>query len=65
MQLDCQSATRTRKVNLPANQKGYDDSETTAGKLWSRRIHICCDYFLNQFLVSYVLKHVETGTQQK
>ena len=29
------------KKNLPANRKGYDNSETTVGKLSVRRIQIC------------------------
>ena len=38
VQLDCRSARRTRKINLPTNQRGYDNSETTVGKLLARRI---------------------------
>ena len=34
-----------KKINMPANQKGYDTFETTVGKLSARRIQICCDYF--------------------
>ena len=30
---------------MPANQKGYDNSETIAGKLSTRRIQICKVYF--------------------
>ena len=40
LQQDCRSAIRTRKINLPVNQKGEDNSETTVGKLWARRIQI-------------------------
>ena len=40
LQLDCRSATRTQKNNLPANHKGYDTFETTVGKLLARRIQI-------------------------
>ena len=29
-----------KKINLPANQKGYDTFETTVGKLLARRIQI-------------------------
>ena len=43
--LDCRSAIRTRKINLPANQKSYDNSETTVGKLSARRNQICRIYF--------------------
>ena len=40
VQLDCQSARRTRKIDLPTNQKGYDNSETIVGKLSTRKIQI-------------------------
>ena len=40
LQLDCQSARRTRNINFASNQKGYDNSETTVGKLSARRIQI-------------------------
>ena len=33
VQLDYRSARRTQKINFPTNQKGYDNSETTVGKL--------------------------------
>ena len=33
------------QINLPSNQKGYDTSETTIGKLSVRRIQIYPDYF--------------------
>ena len=45
LQLDFRSARHTRKINLPANQKGYDNSETTNEKLSARRIQIYPDYF--------------------
>ena len=41
IQLDCQSARRTRKINFLTNQKGYDNSETTIEKLSARRVQIC------------------------
>ena len=40
VQLDCRSARRTRTFNLPTNQKGYGNFETTVGKLSARRIRI-------------------------
>ena len=40
LQLDCWSATRTRIINLPTNQKGYDTFETTVRKLSVRRIEL-------------------------
>ena len=39
-----------KKTNLPANQKGYDNSKTTIGKLLARRTQIFQVSFLcNQF----------------
>ena len=35
-----------KKINLPANQMGYDNSETTVGKLSARRSQICRVDFL-------------------
>ena len=45
IQLDWTPSRRTQKSNLPANQKGYDNSETTKRKLSARRIQISFDYF--------------------
>ena len=45
LQLDCQSAGRTRKINLPTNQKGCDNSETSVEKLSTRRTQISPVYF--------------------
>ena len=42
---DCWSGIRTRKIFLSANQKDYDSSETSIGKLSTRRIQIYPDYF--------------------
>ena len=47
--LDCRSARHTQKMNLPTNQKGYDNSETTVGKLLARKIRIFQVYFLWSF----------------
>ena len=41
LQLDYRSARRTREINLQTNQKSYDNSETTVGKLLAGRIQIC------------------------
>ena len=38
--LDCRSAIRIHKINLPTKQKSYDNSETTVGKLLARIIQI-------------------------
>ena len=40
LQLDWVSAIRKRKINLPANRKGYDESEIVYEKLSARRIQI-------------------------
>ena len=45
LQLDCRSAIRTRKINLPANQKGYNNFETTIGKLLVGIIQNCRAHF--------------------
>ena len=39
------SSGRTRIINLPTNQKGYDTFETTVGKLSARKIQIYPDWF--------------------
>ena len=46
LQLDCRPTRRTRKIHFASNQKDYDNSETTVGKLLARRIRICRVYFL-------------------
>ena len=43
VELDCSSRMSTRKKNLPANQKGYDKSETTFGTLLAKKNQICED----------------------
>ena len=45
VQLDWTSNTSRQKNNFPKNQKGYDKSETTVGKLLARRIQISRVYF--------------------
>ena len=45
LQLDWTPMISTRKINLPSNQKCYDESETSFGKLSSRRIQIFHVYF--------------------
>ena len=49
------SETHT-KVNLPTNQKGYDNSETTDKKLSARRIQIFRVPLSLTILTSYFLK---------
>ena len=46
IQLDCWSSGRTRKIYLARNQKGYDNSKTTVGKLLARRIQIWVVFFI-------------------
>ena len=43
-QLDWTPSRNTREINLPTNQKGYDNSKTSVGKLSARRIQICLVY---------------------
>ena len=45
IQLDRTPSARTRKINLPANQIGYDKPETMYEKLLAKKIQICGDYF--------------------
>ena len=45
LQLDWTSNTSRRKINLPTNQKGYDNPKNTVRKLPGRRIQICQLYF--------------------
>ena len=70
LQLDCRSATRTRKINLPANHKGYDTFETTVGKLSAGRIQICRVHFclgiiLNVILINFKNKRSKLITENK
>ena len=37
IQLDWTPSRKTQKINFPTNQKGYDGSETTVGKLLTRK----------------------------
>ena len=61
IQLDCQSATRTRKNNLPANRKGYDTFETTVGKLSTRRIQIFRVYFCLGIILKVILNNFQNN----
>ena len=45
LQLDWTSNTSRQKINFPTNRKGYDNSETTVGKLSAGRIQICLVQF--------------------
>ena len=48
------------------NQNGYDNSETTVGKLLARRIQICRIHFsVIIFLTSHFFKQVKIWSQQK
>ena len=65
IQLDCRSVRRTRKINLPMNQKGYDNSETTVGKPSTRRIQIYLVYFCVIHFHLCFLKNFQTNAQTK
>ena len=45
VQLDWTPSINTRRIKLPTNRKGYDKSETTVGKLSTRKIQICWVHF--------------------
>ena len=60
VQLDWTPITRTRKINLSANRKSYDESETIIGKLSVMGIQICLVQFVKVILTSVfkiTLKH--------
>ena len=59
LQLDWTSITSRQKINLPANQKGYDTVETTVGKLSARRIQICVGYFCLGIILKVVLNNFQ------
>ena len=61
LQLDCRSATHTRKINLPTNQKGYDTFDTSIGKLLARRIQIYSDYFCLSIIVKVILNNFQNN----
>ena len=46
LQLDWTSCDEPRKINLPANQKGYDTFETTVGKLSARKFRSALSIFV-------------------
>ena len=61
LQLDWNSNTSRRKINLPANQKGYDTFETTVGKLSVRRIQIYPDYFCLGIILKVILNNFQNN----
>ena len=61
LQLDCWSATRTRMINLPTNQKGYGTFETTVGKLSERRIQIFPVYFCLGIILKVILNNFQNN----
>ena len=61
VQLDCRSSGRTRIINLPTNQKGYDTFETTVGKLSARRIQIYPDYFCLGIILKVILNNFQNN----
>ena len=63
IQLDWMSNTSRRNINLSTNQKGYDNSENTVGKLSARRIQICCDYFCLSLFHLYFQNNFQNNAQ--
>ena len=53
------------KNDLPANQKGYDNSKTTVEKLSARRIQICGDYFVSSIFTSFFKMFFLIMSEQK
>ena len=51
------------KINLPTNQKGYDNAKTTAGKLSARRIQIYLDYFCLGIILKDTLNNFQNNAQ--
>ena len=49
LQLDLDLQYNRQKINLPTNQKGCDNSETTVEKLSARRIQIYLVYFCKNY----------------
>ena len=65
VQLDCFSWRRTRIINLPSNQKGYDNSETTVGKLLARIIQIFPGNFCLGNILEVILNNFQNNAQTK
>ena len=61
VQLDCRSSGRTRIINLPTNQKGYNTFETTVGKLSARRIQFFPVYFCLGILLKVILNNFQNN----
>ena len=59
VQLDCRSPRRTRKINLPTNKKGYDNSETVVEKLLARRIQIYPEYLCLGIILKVILNNFQ------
>ena len=61
IQLDWTSKTSRRIINLPTNQKCYDNSKTTVGKLSARRIQIFPDYFCLGIIFKVILNNFQNN----
>ena len=61
MQLDCSPSTRARKINSPANRKGYDKSETTVGKFSARKIQILPVQFCLGIILKVILNNFQNN----
>ena len=65
IKMNCPSARRTRKINLPTNRKGYEDSETTIGRLSAKENpDLPGTLFCYHFLASFFLKQAKTWSKQ-
>ena len=51
-----------KKMNLPANQKGYDNSKTTVGKLSARGIRFCPVHFCLGIILKVILNNFQNNT---
>ena len=65
IQLDCFSWRRTQKINLASNQKDYDNSETTVGKLSARIIQIFPGYFCLGNILKVIQYNLKKNAQTK
>ena len=57
-----------QKINVPTNQKGYDNSETTDHcwkALGKENSDLPDPFFCDHFLTSYFFKRVKTWSEQK
>ena len=65
LQLDWMPNMSRQKIDLPTNQEGYNNSETTTGKLSARRIQICQVCFSVIFFDLLIFKTSENTAPTK